>query len=346
MILTTAQPYLRPPFTNLIRNYRSHPAILAVPSALFYNDTLVPEASNTNYLEGWSGWKGRRGVPVKFCLNGGMDEWHEEGVSFYNLREIKIACNIAKDLVSSGLVAPHEVAIMAQFREQIRRLRRALRSPVYNLRDVNVGPIESYQGSEHRFVIICTTRSRERFLEGDLERGLGVIFENRRVCVAMTRAKQGLVVVGNPWILGKDPVWRAWMGFCWRHNSVEKDLFEDEEADKVSDPQANGNENSQPNKENPSLPNGYSNNTSGKSPAITELKVNSWQPPEDERETPQYISRLETALVYRSRVNNGYTGALGAVHGGFDEDDPMWTAGIVAEEAVRGGIGNGDLLGE
>lgn len=346
MILTTAQPYLRPPFTNLIRNYRSHPAILAVPSALFYNDTLVPEASNTNYLEGWSGWKGRRGIPVKFCLNGGMDEWHEEGVSFYNIREIKIACNIAKDLVSSGLVAPHEVAIMAQFREQIRRLRRALRSPAYNLRDVNVGPIESYQGSEHRFVIICTTRSRERFLEGDLERGLGVIFENRRVCVAMTRAKQGLVVIGNPWILGKDPIWRAWMGFCWRHNSVEKDLFEDEEADKAFNPQVNGNENSQPNKENPALPNGYSNHTSGKLPAITELKVNSWQPPEDERETPQYISRLETALVYRSRVNNGYTGALGAVHGGFDEDDPMWTAGIVAEEAVRGGIGNGDLLGE
>jgi len=140
------------------------------------------------------------------------------------------------------------------------------------------------------------------------------------------------------------------MGFCWRHNSVEKDFFEEEEEDKAFDPQANekdvmlGDEDSQPNRENPPLPNGHSNHTSGKLPAITELKVNNWQPPEDERETPQYISRLETALVYRSRVNNGYTGALGAVHGGFDEDDPMWTAGIVAEEAVRGGIGNRDLL--
>lgn len=334
----------------MIRNYRSHPAILAVPSALFYNDTLVPEAAGANYLEGWTGWKGRRGVPVKFCLNGGPDEWHEEGISFYNVREIRIACDIAKSLASSGLIAPHEIAIMAQFREQIRRLRRALRSTSYGLRDVNVGPIESYQGSEHKFVIICTTRSRERFLDGDLERGLGVVFENRRVCVAMTRAKQGLIVIGNPWILGKDPIWRAWMGFCWRHDSVEKDPFE-EEADKSSNAQANGvgearKENSQPCAEVPAVVDGHSTHMSGKPPAMVDLRVNCWQPPEDERETPQYISRLETALVYKSRVTNGYVGTLGSIHGGFDEDDPMWTAGIVAEEVIRGGIGNGDTLGE
>jgi len=52
-------PILRPPFANLIRNYRSHPAILATPSALFYSDTLEPEAKNTDSLLAWKGWKGR-----------------------------------------------------------------------------------------------------------------------------------------------------------------------------------------------------------------------------------------------------------------------------------------------
>lgn len=310
-----------------------------MPSALFYHDTLVPEATNTQYLEGWAGWKGRRGVPIKFCLNGGQDEWHEEGVSFYNLREIKIACNIAKDLVASGLIQPHEIAIMAQFREQIKRLRRALRSSTYNLRDVNVGAVEIYQGSEHKFVIICTTRSRERFLEGDLDRGLGVVFENRRVCVAMTRAKQGLIVIGNPWILGKDPVWRAWMGFAWRHDAVEKDPFEEVENSRA---QVDAAEATSP----PLMPDGSQTaavvNGSGKQ---VELKVNFWQPPEDERETPQYISRLETAMVYKTRATNGYGGMLSGINGGFDEDDPMWTAGIVAEEAVRG-IENGVNIGK
>ena len=44
---------LRPAFVNLTRNYRSHPAILAVPSTLFYADTLIPEASDTDELESW-----------------------------------------------------------------------------------------------------------------------------------------------------------------------------------------------------------------------------------------------------------------------------------------------------
>lgn len=312
-------PYLRPPFTNLIRNYRSHPAILAVPSALFYNDTLVPEATGTGGMEGWGGWKGRKGIPIKLCLNGGQDEWHEEGVSFYNLREIQIACNIAKDLVGSGLIEPYEIAIMAQFREQIKRLRKALRSPSYGLRDVNVGPIEIYQGSEHKLVIICTTRSRERFLEADLERGLGVVFENRRACVALTRAKQGLIVIGNPWILGKDPTWRAWMGFAWRHDAVEKDPYEEAEESRVQ--------------KGVSKTDGPPAAIANSKQPSAELRVNFWQPPEDERETPQYISRLETALVYKTKAMSG--SMLGATSGGFGRDDPMWTAGIVAEEAVR-----------
>ncbi|KAK3075026.1 hypothetical protein LTR53_002061 [Teratosphaeriaceae sp. CCFEE 6253] len=71
-------PILRPPFANLIRNYRSHPAILATPSALFYNDTLEPEARETDSLLAWPGWNGRE-WPVLFAPNTGLDEIEQDG---------------------------------------------------------------------------------------------------------------------------------------------------------------------------------------------------------------------------------------------------------------------------
>ena len=71
-------PIVRPPFANLIRNYRSHPAILATPSSLFYNDTLEPEASNTDALLDWQGWQGQK-WPVLFACNTGHDEIEQDG---------------------------------------------------------------------------------------------------------------------------------------------------------------------------------------------------------------------------------------------------------------------------
>lgn len=67
---TPCQPDI--PFSNLIRNYRSHTAILCGPSAMFYEDTLVPCASEavlTSRLPEWQGLL-RPGFPVSFWHSG------------------------------------------------------------------------------------------------------------------------------------------------------------------------------------------------------------------------------------------------------------------------------------
>ncbi|CAI4217465.1 unnamed protein product [Parascedosporium putredinis] len=99
-------PISAPPFTNLFRNYRSHPAILAVPSALFYHDTLEPEAP------------GRRG--------------------WYNMREIDIALSYVSSLVTSDSVARRNICVMSPFKAQVMRLRREFRRVKEGLRDGEV----------------------------------------------------------------------------------------------------------------------------------------------------------------------------------------------------------------
>lgn len=208
-------PLMRPPFTDLIRNYRSHPAILAIPSSLFYHDTLEPHAQDTEALLVWPGFEGRD-LPVLFHENRGQDEIEQDGGGWFNLEEADIAVNHARSFVDQG-VAPRDICIMSPFRAQVKVLR--TRARVKGLASVNIGPLEAYQGLEFRVAIVCTTRSRRRFIDQDLARGLGVIHESKRFNVALTRAKEALVVIGNPDALDEDLNWAAFLAFCQRNGA-------------------------------------------------------------------------------------------------------------------------------
>jgi superfamily I DNA and/or RNA helicase len=153
-VLTNAMlPIVRPPFTNLTRNYRSHPSILAIPSSLFYHDTLIPEATNTDSLLSWDGWRGRR-WPVLFACNAGLDEIERDGGGWYNLLEAQMACDYALDLYKTGEVMQKDICIMSPFSAQVKQLRTLIRQAPYQLWDVNIGPAEAFQGLESRVVIV------------------------------------------------------------------------------------------------------------------------------------------------------------------------------------------------
>jgi helicase MOV-10 len=60
--------------------------------------------------------------------------------------------------------------------------------------------------------------------------------------------------------------------------------------------------------------------------------VNLWLPAENS--TPSYISRLETALVYKDREPGRYSTATERFMN-TGEDDAMWVSGLAAEEVLR-----------
>jgi helicase MOV-10 len=213
-------PILHPPFTNLIRNYRSHPAILSVPSSLFYNDTLIPEASPpASPLRTSPLWHGRK-WPVLFLPHTSPDEIERDGGGWYNVSEAHLACSLAQSFAATSAVPQADICIMSPFAAQVKLLRKIIRSPPFGLWDVNIGPLEAFQGLEKRVVILCTTRTRARFLQQDELRGLGIVHQQRKMNVALTRAKEGLCVIGSPAILRQDEHWRQWMAFCWRNGLV------------------------------------------------------------------------------------------------------------------------------
>ncbi|KAK0745514.1 P-loop containing nucleoside triphosphate hydrolase protein, partial [Schizothecium vesticola] len=200
-------PALRPSFTPLRQNYRSHPAILAVPSRLFYNNTLLAAApaDKTHVLVSWEGWPSRHRPsrwPVLYHDNRSDDGLECDGGGWTNRGEAEVVAGYVRRLVEEAGVEQREVAVMSPFSAQVKVLRNVLRGMKTGtggdgLWDVNVGPTEAFQGLEFKVVVLCVTRSRGRFVRRDQELGWGVVGMRQRMNVALTRAQAGLVVVGS-----------------------------------------------------------------------------------------------------------------------------------------------------
>ncbi|KAL8997548.1 MAG: hypothetical protein Q9188_006302 [Gyalolechia gomerana] len=290
---------VRPPFVNLMRNYRSHPSILAIPSALFYANTLIPEAKDIDHLVPWSGWRGR-GWPILFACNGGVDDCEDikiVGGGWYNIREARKAIFYAKDLLESQYIEEQQdICIMSPFRAQVNILRQMARKA--GLWGLNIGPMDAFQGLESVFVILCTTRVRKRFLEEDAVKGAGIVNEPKKFNVAITRAKQGLIVLGNPWVLEQDSHWSAFMAFCWRNGLWQTD-------------------------------------TAGLDDRMIEANekpVDDWKPKDQEQTN---IAGLERALIYRERqlAEHGSKAVRRLMH--ETSEDEVWRLGRLAEEALQ-----------
>lgn len=210
-------PYHYPPFIDLCRNYRSYKSILGIPSELSYNSSLIACAENVDTIAKAI----QDQVPVSFIGHGGSEDSADLDIitSWYNETEIHLIVKKVKQLLQLNRagILPRDIVMLAPFQEQVQRLRLALRT--VKLGSIGVGTVEDYQGAESRIVILSIVRSSQKYLERDLRNGVGVINQKRRLNVALTRAKEMLVVVGNPDLLNMDADWKVWLSFCIHNRS-------------------------------------------------------------------------------------------------------------------------------
>lgn len=79
--------------------------------------------------------------------------------------------------------------------------------------NLEVANIDSFQGREKDFIILSLVRANPF-------QSVGFVGDRRRLNVALTRARRGLVIIGDPFTYMKCPIWRHLLRWYDAHGCI------------------------------------------------------------------------------------------------------------------------------
>lgn len=199
-----------PPFM-LDTQYRMHPGIAMFPSDLFYGGKLLNGVSppERRPLAGFP-WP-REEFPVAFVpVPHGREV--DDGVSKLNEEEAAATCDAVAALLAGGQCTPLDIAVVTPYAAQVRLIRRLTRKLVSGPPYVEVSSTDGFQGREKEAVVFSAVRSNDYG-------AVGFVSDWRRVNVSFTRARRGLIVIGNDVTLrrGDPDTWMPWLAWADAH---------------------------------------------------------------------------------------------------------------------------------
>ena len=185
--------------------YRMHPCLSEFPSNAFYEGTLqngVTEAERADSEDVFP-WP-CPSKPMLFWAQMGVEEMSASGYSYLNRGEAYAVEKIVTHLLQNG-IAPEEIGVVTPYEGQrayvVNYLTRTGVLHPSTYQEVEVASVDAFQGREKQYIIVTCVRSNDR-------QGIGFLNDPRRLNVALTRAKLGLMIVGNPKVLAKQPLFR------------------------------------------------------------------------------------------------------------------------------------------
>ena len=189
---------------RLQTQYRMHPCLSEFPSNMFYEGSLQNGITMQDRV--------RRDVdfpwpvvdkPMMFWSNLGNEEISASGTSYLNRTEAANVEKIVTRFFKAG-VQPQAIGVITPYEGQRSYVLSSMQASgsfkKENYKDVEVASVDAFQGREKDFIILTCVRSNDH-------QGIGFLSDPRRLNVALTRAKYGLVILGNPKVLSKHPLW-------------------------------------------------------------------------------------------------------------------------------------------
>ena len=169
------------PFEKLKQQHRMRPEISSLMRDHFY-----PELEDNESVYSYKDVKGvEKNV---FFLDHTNGEAHVgETMSHYNLHEVDFTVALCKHLLNQGY-EPKQITILTAYTGQLLKFKEKMDKATFE--GVTVASVDNYQGEENDIILLSFVRSSQNGK-------IGFLNIANRVCVSLSRAKQGLYCMGN-----------------------------------------------------------------------------------------------------------------------------------------------------
>ncbi|XP_057379532.1 NFX1-type zinc finger-containing protein 1-like [Daphnia carinata] len=184
---------MEPCILGVQRRMRPEIARLIVPAIY---PTLENHSSVLNY-------PAIRGLAsnIFFLTHSEQEIGDHEGKSHLNPYEAQLSLALARHLIMQGY-APKQITILTTYSGQLLHFFK-IRREQPAVQSVRISVVDNFQGEENDIIILSLVRSNE-------DENIGILRIENRICVALSRAKQGFYMIGNMQNLqGKSKLWNG-----------------------------------------------------------------------------------------------------------------------------------------
>ena len=189
--------------------YRMHPALSVFSNHKFYEGRLedgIGEANRPLIKFCYPNTK----VPLLFWNVKGRESIGNTGSSFLNVQEATAVVNIVKELMQCG-IKEKKIGVITSYTGQKVLLKNLLQQS--RLGKVECASVNTFQGREMDYIVLSCVRSNPM-------RIIGFLKDPKRLNVALTRARFGMIIVGDTSVLKYNDLWKEYLSYHQALNTL------------------------------------------------------------------------------------------------------------------------------
>ena len=204
------------PVRMLDIQYRMHPSIALFPSRQFYDGRLKSGVSEEQRkAPAGFNWPNSN-IPVVFLTTPNSAEEMCKASSKQNDFEARQVCEVVGDLLKAGNVTSEEIGVITPYRAQLKLISEKAKQ----FENVSIRTVDGFQGQERDIIVFSAVRCNEHGFVGFLD-------DEKRMNVLLTRARRGMIVIGNKRTLEKSDLWKKWIQWV-EENKLSRDCTPDD----------------------------------------------------------------------------------------------------------------------